>query len=90
MQYNIEDQLDQSVKLTVEKIRHSSNAILFFKDSGMEDVNFSKDEFILIVQAESQKESLLNNQSIVSVDSTHDSSIKGLLLTTIMCRDKMR
>nr|XP_046920642.1 uncharacterized protein LOC124500596 [Dermatophagoides farinae] len=89
-QYNTEDIAEESLSTFIDYLKTSSCSVIYFKDIGKAIDGFHEDDFLIILQANSQKDMMKENSEIISIDSTHDSSIKGLILTTIMCRDKMK
>lgn len=84
-QYKIEDLADQDHRVFIKSMM---SIVLDYKEIGEARSDFHTDDFFIIIMSESQQRMMINNSDIISMDSTHDSSIKGLLLTTIMCRDK--
>ncbi|KAI2800809.1 hypothetical protein BLOT_012381 [Blomia tropicalis] len=86
-QYKIEDLADQDHRVFIKSMM---SIVLDYKEIGEARSDFHTDDFFIIIMSESQQRMMINNSDIISMDLTHDSSIKGLLLTTIMCRDKKR
>nr|XP_046913776.1 uncharacterized protein LOC124494611 [Dermatophagoides farinae] len=89
-QFNIKDIAEESLSTFIDYLKSSPCSVLYFKDIGKAIDDFHEDDFLIILQANSQKDMMKENSEIISIDSTHDSSIKGLILTTIMCLDKMK
>lgn len=82
----IEDWVDKDYRILIQSmIKH---VVVDFKDFDEKREGFDDSDFFIIIQSSNQLSVLEQNQQIISIDTTHDSSIKGLLLTTLMVRIK--
>ncbi|OTF71134.1 hypothetical protein BLA29_012272 [Euroglyphus maynei] len=86
-QFKINDLAEESLPLFIDYINSTSEIFLYYKDFGSVMDGFDENDFLIIIQSPGQKKMILENSEIILIDS---SIAKGLLLTTIICRDHMK